>query len=96
MPAFCAPPRAPKATKDDPIALGAAESIFSGSAWNFARHPAQQKKYSLPLCRVLKRAVAGFTSMPQTGSLSFSWDGTALPAGVLVSMSLVVESLSEI
>ena len=31
------------------IGLGGADRIFSGFAWNFARHPAQQKKYSLPL-----------------------------------------------
>jgi len=50
------------------IGLGGDDRIFSGFAWNFARQPAQQKKYSLLWCSVLKRAVAGFTSIPQTGS----------------------------
>jgi len=59
-------------TSPDPIVigLGGVDRIFSGFAWNFAWQPAQQKKYSLPLCTVLNRAVAGFTSIPQTGSFS--------------------------
>jgi hypothetical protein len=32
------------------IALGGEDKIFSGFASNFWRQPAQQKKYSLPLC----------------------------------------------
>ncbi len=31
------------------IGFGGEDRIFSGFAWNLARHPAQQKKYSLPL-----------------------------------------------
>jgi hypothetical protein len=30
------------------IGLGGADRIFSGFAWNFARQPAEQKKYCLP------------------------------------------------
>jgi hypothetical protein len=53
------------------MGLGGADRIFSGFAWNFARQPAQQKKYSFSLCSALNRAVAGFTSIPQTGSFGF-------------------------
>ena len=35
------------------MGLGGDDRIFSGFAWNFARQPAEQKKYSLPLCSVL-------------------------------------------
>jgi hypothetical protein len=35
------------------IGLGAEDRIPSGFAWNFAWQPAQQKKYSFPLCCVL-------------------------------------------
>jgi hypothetical protein len=35
-------------TNPDPIGLGGEERIFSGFAWNFARQPAEQKKYSFP------------------------------------------------
>ena len=59
------------------IGLGGADRIFSGFAWNFARQPAQQKKYSFSLCSVLKRAVAGFTSIPQTGSFCLVGDDAA-------------------
>jgi hypothetical protein len=52
------------------IGLGGDDRIFSGFALNFARHPAQQKEYCFPLCSVWKRAVAGFTPIPQTGSFS--------------------------
>jgi hypothetical protein len=50
------------------IGLGGDDKIFSGLASNFARHPAEQKKYSVSLYDRLWRAVAGFTSIPQTGS----------------------------
>ena len=56
------------------MGLGGADRIFSGFAWNFAMQPAQQKKYSFSLCSVLKRAVAGFTSIPQTGSFCLAGD----------------------
>ena len=67
----------PRDTGPDPIGLGADARIFSGFAWNFARQPAQQKKYSFPLCCVLKRAVAVFTSIPQTGSFCLAGDDAA-------------------
>jgi hypothetical protein len=47
---------------------GGDANIFSGFASNFARQPAQQKKYWRLLCVVLKRAAAGLTVIPQTGS----------------------------
>jgi hypothetical protein len=55
---------------------GAGEDRYRpGSAWNFARQPALQKRYACPACRSLwevsERAV-----IPQTGS--FSW-GLRLP-----------------
>src|SRR5208282_4809793 len=73
---FGPPAEVPRDTSPDVIVtglvigLGGADRIFSGLAWNFARQPAQQKKYSWPACSVLWRAVAGFTSIPQTGSLA--------------------------
>jgi hypothetical protein len=68
--AVAAPAGAPRDTSPEVIVIGrgGAARIFSLFAWNFARHPPEQKKYSLPLCSVLWRAVSGFTSMPQTGS----------------------------
>jgi hypothetical protein len=59
------------------MGLGGADRIFSGFAWNFAMQPAQQKKYSFPSCRVLYLAVAGFTSIPQTGSFCLAGDDAA-------------------
>jgi hypothetical protein len=64
------------------IGLGGDDRTFTGFAWNLARQLPQQKKYSLSLCSVLKRAVAGFTSIPQTGSLALAKDG----AGSMWSM----------
>jgi hypothetical protein len=60
----------PSVTSPDVIGFGGEDRTSLGFVSNFARHPAQQKKYSLPSCEVLKRAVAGFTSIPQTGSLA--------------------------
>jgi hypothetical protein len=71
------------------IGLGGDDRILSGFAWNLARQPAQQKKYSLPLCSVLKRAVTGFTSIPQTGSFALAADG----AGLRGSIDLVASNL---
>jgi hypothetical protein len=50
-----APVGAPRDTSPDVIVMGwgGDDRIFSGFAWNFARQPAEQKKYSLPLCSVL-------------------------------------------
>jgi hypothetical protein len=64
------------------IGLGGDDRTFSGFAWNLARQPPQQKKYSLSLCSVLKRAVAGFTSIPQTGSLALAADGAGLRGSI--------------
>src|ERR1700739_3411662 len=52
------------------MGLGGAERISLAFARNFSRHPAQQKKYSFLPCSVLKRAVAGSTSIPHTGSFA--------------------------
>jgi hypothetical protein len=64
------------------IGLGGDDRTFTGFAWNLARQLPQQKKYSLSLCSVLKRAVAGFTSIPQTGSLALAADGAALRGSI--------------
>lgn len=73
-------------TSSDPIGLGEDDRIFSGSAWNFARQPAEQKKYSIPLCSALKRAVVGFTSIPQTGSIALAGSCAALVWAIEWSM----------
>jgi len=54
------------------MGVGGEERIFSGFAWNFAKHPAEQKKYSLPRCVDLNLAVAGSTFIPQTGSIALT------------------------
>jgi hypothetical protein len=64
------------------IGLGGDDRTFTGFAWNLARQLPQQKKYSLSLCSVLKRAVAGFTSIPQTGSLALAADGAGLRGSI--------------
>src|SRR6266576_187421 len=58
----------PKDTRLGAMGLGGAARILAGLASNFARHPAQQKKYVLPSCWVLHFAVAGSTFIPHTGS----------------------------
>jgi hypothetical protein len=50
------------------MGLGGIERIVSGLDWNLARHPAEQKKYSLPSCCALNFAVAVSTFIPHTGS----------------------------
>ncbi len=59
------------------IGFGGDDRIFPGSAWNFAWQPAEQKKISSFLCDALKRAEAGFTSIPQTGSFALVEDKVA-------------------
>jgi hypothetical protein len=89
----------PRETSPDPIVISDGDArIFSGFAWNFWRQPAQQKKYSLPLCEVLKRAVAGFTSIPQTGSFACALAegcGVRDVPGVRCSMAWLPEVYSE-
>jgi hypothetical protein len=71
----------PKVTSEL-MGRGGEASIVSGSASNFVRQPAQQKKYWLLLCIVLKRAAAGLTVIPQTGSFcgpNFATSGNAAP-----------------
>lgn len=84
-------------TSPDPIGLGGEDRIFWGFAWNFARQPALQKKYCFPLCSVLKRAVAGFTAIPQTGSFACSCglaedDAESRGSIVLAARSRLAES----
>src|SRR5258708_35143988 len=67
----------PRDTSPDPIGWGADARIFSGCASNFVRQPAEQKKYSFPLCTTSKRAVAVFTAIPQTGSFDLAGGGAA-------------------
>jgi hypothetical protein len=91
----------PRETSPDFIVIGldGVDRIFSGFAWNFAWQPAQQKKYSLPLCEVLNRAVAGFTSIPQTGSFACALaedDATfGMSPGFRCSMAWLPEVYSE-
>jgi hypothetical protein len=40
----------PSETNPDPMGLGDEESTLAGSAWNFARQLAPQKKYFRPSC----------------------------------------------
>jgi hypothetical protein len=62
----------PRETNPDPIGVGGEERIFSGFALNFAKHPAEQKKYSLPRCADLNLAVTGSTFIPHTGSVTLT------------------------
>src|SRR5882757_8681328 len=62
----------PSDTSPDPIGVGGEERIFSGFALNFAKHPGEQKKYSLPRYVNLSLAVAGSTFIPQTGSVTLT------------------------
>jgi hypothetical protein len=89
---FGTPAGAPRDTSPDfiVIGLGRERQIFSGFASNLARQPAQQKKYSLPLCSVLKRAVAGFTSIPQTGSFCLAEDDSAFAVSTGEDWSIVL------
>src|ERR1039457_7119461 len=80
--------RPPKDTSPAPIGFGGNERIFSGFAWNFARQPAEQKKYCFSLWSPLKRAFAGFTSIPQTGSFALS--GNCVALGEFTGRSIVL------
>ena len=72
----------PSITRPDPMGFGAADNIFSGFVRNLSRQPAQQKKYSFPACSDLKRAVAGSTFIPHTGSTA----GVACIAAFMLSI----------
>jgi hypothetical protein len=84
----------PSDTSPAPIGFGGNERIFSGFAWNFATQPAEQKKYCFSLWSALKRAFAGFTSIPQTGSFALTGKGVALGGFTGCSISFVARSLS--
>src|SRR5579875_1675811 len=58
---------------------GGAERVryFIGSATNFVRQPAQQKKKSRPECAARCAVFIGSTVMPQTGSIAFSASATS-------------------
>src|ERR1700732_1762951 len=79
----------PRDTSPAPIGWGADDRKFSGFVWNFARQPAQQKKYSFPLCCVWWWAVAGFTSMPQTGSFCLAREDAAFEVSIGSRWSIV-------
>src|SRR5579863_339034 len=65
----CAAAGPPNITKfEDPAREAAGLRYLSGLDLNLSAQPAQQKKKDFPACSTLCLLVAGFTSIPQTGS----------------------------